>query len=121
MTIKLKRVYDEKEKDDGYRVLIDRLWPRGVKKTSINEWLKDIAPSSELRIWYGHNEKKWDSFKSKYKDELNSDKELVLYLLNLEKQHGTITLLYGSKSPFNNGVVLYAYLDKFRKHNKNLI
>ena len=77
--LKLKRVYSPPEKDDGYRVLVDRLWPRGLTKEKVaaDEWLKDIAPSTELRKWYGHDPKKWDEFYKRYKAELKDKMDLV--------------------------------------------
>lgn len=115
MTIKLERIYDEKRDDKSYKILIDRLWPRGIKKNKINLWIREIAPTDDLRKWYGHDENKWNEFASRYTEELNRNKKMILFLLDLEKQYKNITLFYASKSPFNNGKVLYAYLNKLKK------
>jgi uncharacterized protein YeaO (DUF488 family) len=120
MTVKIKRIYEKKETTDGYGVLVDRLWPRGVKKTRIHLWLKEIAPSEKLRKWYNHDEKKWKVFKKLYVKELNKNKEMITLLLKLEKEHHTITLLYASKSIFNNAAVLFSYLQKLKEKIKNL-
>ena len=76
-TIHIKRVYDDKSKDDGYRVLIDRLWPRGVSKKDahFDEWLKELAPSTELRKWFDHKPERFDEFRKRYKEELQSHKD----------------------------------------------
>ncbi len=107
--IKIKRVYDDPSKDDGYRILIDRLWARGLKKekAKIDLWLKEIAPSNELRKWYSHDPTKWNSFKEKYKAELKGKEKLLDQIKKLEKEKGTLTLLYSSKEPrLNNAVAL---------------
>ncbi|MGC8649860.1 MAG: DUF488 domain-containing protein [Hydrogenobaculum sp.] len=105
--IKTKRVYESKEDTDGLRILVDRLWPRGVKKDNIDLWLKDIAPSDELRKFY-HETKDFEAFKGKYIEELQ--KKDIKELLNSIKQN-TITLLYASKEPKNNATVLKEYLE----------
>ncbi|MFP3159270.1 MAG: DUF488 family protein [Hydrogenobaculum sp.] len=105
--IKTKRVYEPKEETDGLRILVDRLWPRGIKKDNIDLWLKDIAPSDEIRKFY-HESKDFGAFKKKYIEELK-EKD-TKELLELAKQN-TITLLYASKEPQNNAVVLKEYLD----------
>jgi uncharacterized protein YeaO (DUF488 family) len=104
--IKTKRVYEPKEETDGLRILVDRLWPRGIKKDKIDLWLKDIAPSDEIRKFY-HESKDFEAFKKKYIEELK-EKD-TKELLELAKQN-TITLLYASKEPQNNAVVLKEYL-----------
>lgn len=97
--IKSKRTYDAASDDDGYRILIDRLWPRGLskEKAHIDLWLKDIAPSTELRKWYDHDVDKWSEFEKRYKDELKSKRELIEQIKELEKEHKTVTLLYSAK------------------------
>ena len=112
--IKVKRVYDPLEKDDGIRILVDRLWPRGVKKDQVDVWLKDIAPSDELRKWYNHDPNKWEEFKRKYFEELSRNPKVEI-LLQLIKKGNNVTLLYASKSPYNNAVALKEYLEKVRK------
>jgi len=109
--IKVKRVYYPIEKDDGVRILVDRIWPRGIKKDKIDIWLKDIAPSNELRKWYNHDPNKWEEFKRRYFDEL--DKNLKINeLLQLIRKNENITLLYASKSPYNNAIALKEYIEK---------
>lgn len=97
--IKIKRVYDKPSDDDGFRILVDRLWARGLKKekAKVDLWLKDIAPSNELRKWYSHDHKKWELFKEKYKKELSGKEDLLKQIKKLEKEHKTITLLFSSK------------------------
>lgn len=94
-----KRIYDTSAADDGYRILIDRLWPRGIskEKAKIDLWLKEIAPSTELRKWFDHDPKKWDEFQKKYTDELDSKKELLKQIKDLEKEHQKVTLLFAAK------------------------
>ena len=106
--IKLKRIYEPYDKKDGYRILVDRLWPRGVskEKAHLDAWLKDIAPSTELRKWFNHDPKKWADFKKKYQAELKKNKEAVLMLKQAKKKHSTITLLYGAKDEIYNEAVV---------------
>ena len=110
--IKIKRVYELPTRDDGFRVLVDRLWPRGLgkDKAKIDLWLKDIAPSHDLRKWYGHDPKKWTEFKKKYFKELDNRKQLAHQILERVKE-GTVTLLFGSKEEkLNNAVALRRYI-----------
>jgi uncharacterized protein YeaO (DUF488 family) len=112
--IKLKRVYEKADDSDGFRVLVDRLWPRGVskKEAKLNEWLRDIAPSDELRKWFGHDSDKWDEFKKQYREELASKEELVNKLIE-DAKGGDITLLYASRETrYNNVVVLKDVLEE---------
>jgi len=107
--ILLKRIYESPSKDDGYRVLVDRLWPRGLskEKADVDLWLKDIAPSTKLREWFGHEVQKWDEFEKRYKKELSAHQELINQLKELEKSHKKITLLFGAKDrEHNNASVL---------------
>ena len=106
--IKLKRIYDEPSGDDGYRILVDRLWPRGVSKedAKLNEWDKEIAPSSELRKWFDHDEERFNEFSKRYSEELK-DKENDLDKLRRIAKKKTLTLLYAAKNPeINQAVVL---------------
>ena len=111
--IDIERIYNKSLKNDVLngqivRILIDRLWPRGLKKedANIDIWEKDIAPSITLRKWYSHDEKKWEEFKSKYIEELKKNKEIVDKMLEIISQYDRIILLYGSKSEkFNNAIV----------------
>jgi len=109
--IKVKRVYDPIEKDDRVRILVDRIWPRGIKKDKIDIWLKDIAPSNELRKWYNHDPNKWEEFKRRYFDELDKNSK-INELLQLIGKNENITLLYASKSPYNNAIALKEYIEK---------
>ena len=105
-----KRIYDPSADDDGYRILIDRLWPRGIskEKANIDLWLKEIAPSTELRKWFDHDPQKWDEFQLKYSDELASREELLKQIKDLEKEHQKVTLLFAAKDTAhaNIGVLL---------------
>ena len=110
--IKLKRVYEPPKRGDGARFLVERLWPRGVKKSSLSDavWLKDIAPSTELRQWFGHDPKKWVEFQRRYRAELRKDEAAFDPILKAAR-HGTVTLLYSSHdTEHNNAVVLRDYL-----------
>ena len=115
MAVKLKRVYLKPEKSDGCRILVDRLWPRGLTKAKakVDHWLRDIAPSNALRKWYGHDPKRWAEFKRRYAAELKRDKDTVKELKVLLRQHRTATFLFSSKEEkLNNAVALKAYLRK---------
>ena len=111
--IKTKRIYDKLEADDGFRILVDRIWPRGIKKNDIiiDLWQKDIAPSASLRKWFNKDQRKWDKFKSSYYEELNGKQEIVKLLLE-KAEKGTITLLYSSKEEqYNNAIALKEFLE----------
>lgn len=113
--IRIKRVYEEPKKQDGFRILVDRLWPRGLKKeeAKIDLWLKDIAPSNELRRWFSHKEERWEEFKERYREELMKKSGLISQLKDLEKKQGTITLLFSAKDKeHNNAVVLMEILNE---------
>ncbi|WEV64633.1 MULTISPECIES: DUF488 domain-containing protein [unclassified Bifidobacterium] len=115
MTIALKRVYEAAEDADGYRVLVDRLWPRGISKVKakLDLWLKEIGPSAELRKWFGHDPAKFDEFADKYRKELDENAETVGKLVAICHEQPKVTLLYGAKDPHNNqAVVLKDYLGK---------
>ena len=106
--LKLKRVYDPYAKADGMRVLVDRLWPRGMKKeeAGVDLWLKEIAPSDALRKWFSHDPDKWQEFKKRYRKELE-DRQDMIEDLRKEAQKGTVTLLFAAKdSERNNAVAL---------------
>lgn len=106
--ITLKRIYEPYNKSDGYRVLVDRLWPRGVSKAKahIDLWLKEIGPSNELRTWFGHKDQRWAEFKKRYKAELRKNKTPLEELKKLAKKHKTLTLLYGAKDEQHNQAVV---------------
>lgn len=113
--ISIKRIYEEAGNDDGYRVLIDRLWPRGIAKdkAQLDEWLKDISPSDDLRKWFNHDPKKWEEFKKKYRIELKQQTESLEHLKSIERKEGKISLLYAAKTTdYNNAVVLKAVLEQ---------
>ncbi len=103
MNIKIKRVYEKPDHDDGKRILVDRLWPRGLtkEKARVDLWLKDIAPSTELRKWFGHDPGKWEEFKKRYLRELKENGEPVRNLKQ-ELKKGKVTLLYGAKDEVHN-------------------
>ncbi|WP_029132653.1 DUF488 domain-containing protein [Sedimenticola selenatireducens] len=113
MKILVKRVYDKPDSKDGFRILVDRLWPRGLSKddAKIDVWLKAVAPSNELRKWYQHDIPKWPEFKKRYFAELDNNSEAVSELVNyLDKP--TVMLLYGSKErQYNNAIALKEYID----------
>jgi len=113
MAIQLKRVYEKAGRHDGTRVLIDRVWPRGVKKADagIDLWLKEIAPSTRLRQWFGHDPQKWPDFKQRYFRELDQN-AASLEKLSKMNQEGYVTLVYGAKDEkHNNAVALKEYLE----------
>lgn len=112
--LKIKRVYDEATKDDGFRILVDRLWPRGLKKENakIDCWLKNVAPSTELRKWFDHDSEKWEEFRAKYNLELEQKVDAVKFLLE-KLNDNDITLLYAAKNvQINHALILKDYLDK---------
>lgn len=114
MSIVIKRVYEGSSESDGTRVLVDRLWPRGLskKKADIDVWLKDIAPTTELRKWFNHDPDKWAEFKKKYHAEISKNTE-ALSSLKKYLTNGKVTLVYGAKDEeHNDAVVLKAYLEK---------
>jgi uncharacterized protein YeaO (DUF488 family) len=113
MLLGIKRIYEKADITDGKRILVERLWPRGVKKSTanINTWLKEVAPSTELRKWFSHDPEKWIEFQKRYIKELHSAKYFD-ELLNLAKV-SDITLIFSSKDiEHNNAVVLYEELKK---------
>jgi len=107
--IRVKRVYDPPSGDDGFRLLVDRLWPRGLSKedAKVDLWLRDISPSSDLRKWYSHDPAKWHAFQKRYVRELSSKEELLDQVRRIEHEKGTVTLLFSSKERMcNNAVAL---------------
>ncbi len=110
--IKLKRAYDPPNRNDGIRILVDRLWPRGVKKVNaaINHWMKEIAPSTELRRWFGHDPARWEEFQGRYERELKQHQQDIDQLRSLAKR-GVITLIYAARDQdHNEAVVLRDFL-----------
>ena len=116
MDIRVKRVYEPYEPEDGHRVLVDRIWPRGLSKDKVrfDIWMKDIAPSDGLRAWFAHDDEKWEGFKSKYFEELFRKSKEVAALLAIGKRE-RLTLLFSAKNEsHNNAVALREYLMKHR-------
>lgn len=114
LMIKLKRAYEKPARDDGERILVERLWPRGLTKlkAGIDLWLKDIAPSTELRRWFAHDPEKWDGFRQRYHKELSHKSDLIR-LLKRKTKAGTITLVYAARDEEHNGaLVLQQFLQK---------
>ena len=114
MTLYIKRVYDEPSNEDGFRVLVDRLWPRGVSKdkAKLDEWLKEVGPSNELRKWFGHDPAKYDEFKRRYQKELARNTAFA-ELERIVKENQTVSLLYSAHdTEHNQAVVLKAYLER---------
>lgn len=108
MAVTLKRIYDPAAKSDGYRVLVDRLWPRGIKKeeAAIDEWAREVAPSQELRHWFGHDPGRFEEFRRRYMEELHAHEE-DLQALRDRARKGTVTLLFGARdTEHNNAAVL---------------
>src|ERR1700704_6657240 len=110
--INIKRVYEEPSKKDGHRILIDGLWPRGIKKeeAAVDDWLKSLAPAAELRKWFGHDPKRWDGFQQKYRQELQKN-ETVKSFIEKYRDAKLVTLVYAAKdTEHNNAVALQQYL-----------
>lgn len=119
--IKIKRIYEGyDEEKDGFRVLVDRVWPRGIskEKAHLDEWLKEIAPTKDLRKWFNHEDEKYPEFKKKYLAELQEKpaSDAVAEILEIIKNHEVVTLLYGAKNETHNqAVVLQEYLQDLAK------
>ncbi len=114
MPISLKRVYEKPSPEDGKRILVERLWPRGLKKSEarIDDWLKDLAPSTELRKWFSHDPSKWDEFRKRYSKELETKPDLVLKLAE-ETRKNKVTFVFASKEEKqNNAAALKEYIEK---------
>ena len=112
--VKTKRIYDEASRQDGLRILVERLWPRGVKKDEAqwDLWLKDLAPSTELRKWFGHDREKWGEFRRRYFAQLDTERDLVT-LLKRRCQEKNVTLVYSaSDEECNSAVALKEYLER---------
>lgn len=111
--LKIKRVYEEAEANDGVRFLVERLWPRGMKKEELKmkAWLKDAAPSPDLRSWYGHDVAKWKEFQRRYRTELERNPDAWLPIIEAAKE-GNVTLLYSARDPeHNSALVLKEFLE----------
>lgn len=115
--IHIKRIYEPYDAKDGYRILVDRLWPRGISKATahVDEWLKEVAPSTELRKWFHHTPENWTEFEKKYLVELKDNTALDI-LLQRVKEHKQITLLYAAKNEAQNqAIILKELLTKKKK------
>lgn len=115
--IKVKRVYDPAAEDDGYRVLVDRLWPRGVSQSQggIDLWMRGVAPTDELREWFGHEAERWPGFAQRYESELAGHDELLDLLLDIEHHRKTLTLLFGARDEEHNQARVLADVLKARE------
>ena len=114
LRVDTKRIYAPPAKSDGRRILVDRVWPRGLRKedVALDEWLKDIAPSTELRKWFGHSADRWDEFRKRYHAELEQNSQGVAQLVELCRDGG-VTLLFGARDEtHNNAVALKEYLER---------
>ena len=115
MSIKLKRVYEPPEEADGYRILVERLWPRGVSKdrAKANLWLRDAGASPGLRTWFGHDPRKWEEFRRRYFDEIQSRPAVIRELADAIRTHDTVTFLFAAHdTEHNNAVALKEFLEK---------
>ncbi len=113
MAIQLKRAYEKPQKSDGFRVLIDRIWPRGVRKEDLklDQWLRTLAPSTKLRQWFGHDPDKWEQFRKRYWRELDTHPDEIK-LLREKMRAGALTIVFGSREErFNNATALKEYLE----------
>ncbi|HXF13224.1 MAG TPA: DUF488 domain-containing protein [Terriglobales bacterium] len=119
--LQVKRAYEPPAREDGQRFLVERLWPRGLKKSTLrlDAWLKDVAPSTELRKWFSHDPRKWDEFQKRYRNELKQQREVCDQIVDAARQ-GTVTLVYAAHDPDrNSAVVLRNYLKKKIDVNKS--
>jgi uncharacterized protein YeaO (DUF488 family) len=114
--IRLKRVYEEPSRKDGLRILVDRLWPRGLTKAraAVKLWLKDVAPSTELRKWFGHDPAKWKQFQVRYRKELGEKRDALKQLKQKSNEH-TVTLLYGARDEEHNEALVLKKILEGRK------
>jgi uncharacterized protein YeaO (DUF488 family) len=115
--LKIKRVYDLPERGDGQRILVDRLWPRGLSRraAAIDEWMKDLGPSHELRTWFGHDLGRWSEFRRRYLAELRTRRD-TLAALARKANRGPVTLLFGARDPeHNQAVVLKGAIERLQK------
>ncbi len=112
MTIRTKRIYEDRAAGDGARVLVDRIWPRGVSREAagVDLWLKEVAPSTELRRWFGHEPERWPEFRERYRAELRGKGPELDRIHDLERRHGTVTLVYSARDEARNQAVVLAEL-----------
>jgi uncharacterized protein YeaO (DUF488 family) len=113
--LQLKRAYEPATASDGKRILVDRLWPRGLSKerAAIDEWMKDVAPSTSLRRWFGHDPERWPEFRRRYKRELRDHSELLSHIASLASR-GRVTLVFGARDEQHNDAVVLAALIRAR-------
>lgn len=113
--LRVKRAYEPPTRSDGYRVLVDRLWPRGLSKerAAIDEWMKDVAPSAQLRRWFGHDPKKWPEFQRRYRQELRTRSDLIRHIAR-RASRGTVTLVYAARDEAHNDAVVLAAIVRAR-------
>ena len=115
--VKIKRVYDPPERGDGQRILVDRLWPRGLSKraAAVDEWMKDLGPSHELRKWFGHDPRRWPEFRRRYVAELRTQRDPLMAIAR-KATRGAVTLLFGARDPeHNQAVVLKGVIERLQK------
>lgn len=115
MDLKIKRVYEEPSPEDGLRILVDRIWPRGIKKEKLamHSWEKELAPSTELRKWYGHDPEKYEEFKARYFAELDSNSAAIDFIDRISGYDGTITLIFSAKDmEHSNAAVLADWMGR---------
>jgi uncharacterized protein YeaO (DUF488 family) len=118
MNVHIKRIYDDPEPSDGYRILVDRLWPRGVSKANahLDAWMKEITPSPELRTWFGHQPERFAEFSARYEEELHNNPQAVDQLRTVIAEQPAVTLLYAAHDPkINHARVLLEYLQRTGK------
>jgi uncharacterized protein YeaO (DUF488 family) len=113
--LEVKRIYDPSSKQHGCRILVDRLWPRGLtrEKAGVDLWLREVAPSDDLRKWFGHDRRKWQEFRRKYRGELRGKRKVLSQIRKLEREKGNVTLLFAAKDEKHNNAV--ALLEILRK------
>lgn len=115
MTIRLKRVYEPPTEDDGYRILVERLWPRGLskKRAKIDLWAKDAGASTELRTWFGHEPERWEEFRRRYFAEIRQRPEVLQLLRDVIREKGTVTFVFAARDErYNNAVALKEFLEE---------
>jgi uncharacterized protein YeaO (DUF488 family) len=118
--LKIKRVYDPAERGDGERILVDRLWPRGLSKraAAVDEWMKDLGPSHELRRWFGHDPRRWTEFRRRYVAELRTQREPLMAIAR-KATRDAVTLLFGARDPeHNQAVVLKAVIERLQRSQR---
>lgn len=119
--IKVKRIYDAPQPADCWRILVDRVWPRGVSKAhaDIALWLKEVAPSTALRKWFGHDPKRWPEFQKRYRQELRAKGDLIGRIKQMEKEHGVVTLVFSARDKeHNQAIVLCDFLARRPSRNE---